>query len=303
MSDIISKVVFFAEVSDEMSEYKENLIKELNHLGCSVKTVKKSEVKNEKIREIIAHCDAAVHILSDHDFGLQPSGKGFEELQINFSVRHFLGSRLLTDQPESVFKIFAWHKRTSGGNIFVEEHLSNHLKKIQQLDEVDFVRSNFENFKSYLVGQIKNYESDEAQEFYIKGSKNYNVYFLHDQSDREKAEKYIDYLNQRGFKVLTPDFDSDIISSRQTHENYLRKFDIAMIYAENAGTNWINMKVMDILKAPGLGRDKEITGSIILTSDSLVSSIHLVKRRFAITSTDSGTVKSQIDEILQKLMA
>jgi hypothetical protein len=302
MSEFFNKVVFFAEVSDEMKEYKENLIKELEHLGCRIKKAYESDLENEHIREIIEQCDASVHILGDHDFSIQPSGKGMEELQINYSVQHFLGSRLLTDQPESRFKIFAWHRRSSDGNIFVEEHLSNHLKKIQQLDEVEFVRSNFENFKSYLIRQIKNQESEESEEFYIKGSKNFNIYFVHDSSDRAQAEKYIEYLNQRGFKVFIPSFDSDIISSRQIHENYLKKFDIALIFAENASINWINMKVMDILKAPGLGREKEITGSAILTSSSNANSIPLANRGFEIISTESGTVKSRIDQILHKLI-
>ena len=184
----------------------------------------------------------------------------------------------------------------------MEEHLSPHLIRIQQLEEVEFVRSNFENFKSYLLNQLNNQASDEPDEFYIKGNKNFKIYFIYDFSDREQAETYIDYLSQRGFKVFTPNFDSDIITSRQSHEDYLKRFDIALIFAENASTNWINMKVMDIMKAPGLGREKEITGSVILTSDSNKNSIPMLRRGFDMISTESGTVKSQVDEILHKLI-
>ena len=303
MPNTTNKIVFFAEVSEEMKKYKENLIKELEHSGCTVKQASFFDLENENIREIIGQCEASIHILSDQDFKHNSLGKGIEELQINYSVQQFLGDRLLTDQVENRFKIYAWHLKSGSENIFVEENLSHHLRKIQQLDEVEFVRTNFEDFKYYLLQQIRNTSTVDSDEFYIKGNENINIYFLFDSSDENHAKEYIEYLNQRGFNVFTPNFDGDIITSRQMHNNNLKKFDIALIYAKNASINWINMKVMDILKSPGLGREKNILGKAIMTIHANANSIPMARQGFEIVSTDSGTVKSQIDQILHTMIS
>ena len=72
--------------------------------------------------------------------------------------------------------------------------------------------------------------------------------------------KYAEFLRKRRFTVLMPVFDNNILEVRRKHNDSLKKFDYAIIFSEKASINWINMKVMDILKSPGLGREKKVQG-------------------------------------------
>lgn len=301
MPGIANKIIFLAEVCDEMKKYKINLIKELEHNGCIIKEVSNSDLELDGARDIIENCEVAIHLLSDEDFSKNESGKGFEEMQINYSVQKYLSQKLLANHSENGFKIYAWHPKSTSENIFTEESLAGHLKRIQLLDEVELLRTNFEEFKYYLLNKIDIDSNEEVDEFYIKGTDHYCIYFLYDLVDAESVREYIEYLNKRGFIVLTPDFSSDILSTRQMHTNNLKKFDLAIIYAHAASADWTNMKIMDILKSPGLGRGKRILGKAVFTSEQKMNSLPMRGRGFEMVSIDLGSVKSQLDEFLHNL--
>ena len=293
--------VFFACVAEEMKAYKEILVKELEHYGCVIKNAENCAENAENARELIAQCEVAIHILSDRDYGISSSGKGIEESQIHYSVQHLLSQKLISDSLENYFRIFAWHPRSYSQHIYEEEQIPAHLKKIQQLDEVDLLRTNFEDFKFYLLKKIEEDYEEEVDEFYLKGSNRKGIYFLYDASDQTEAEEYIEYLNKRGYTVFSPTFDNDIMAVRQMHTNCLKKFDIAIIFSEKASMNWVNMKIMDILKSPGLGREKPILGKAVFVPDQKIKFLPQMTRGFEIVATNKDSIKDQVEGFLKSL--
>ncbi len=51
---------------------------------------------------------------------------------------------------------------------------------------------------------------------------------------------------------------------RKHHIDNLRTFDAAIIYKGKVNDQWVRMKVLDLLKAPGLGRNKPIKGKAVV---------------------------------------
>ncbi|MCG8308438.1 MAG: hypothetical protein MI975_13675 [Cytophagales bacterium] len=302
MQSSTGKKVFVAKVSDDMLEYKENLVKDLMHHGCTIREADPTRENREHIREIIERCDAALHILSDRDFDFDESGKGVEEQQINYAVQFYLSQQLVTNSSENDFTIYAWHPKSSTVNIFEEEHIPGHLKKIQQFEEVDLIRTNFEDFKYYLLKKIEFNPSEKANEFYIKGSENLSIYLMYDAIDEDHVKKYADYLKKRGFNLFTPEFQGEIPEIRQRHVDSLKNFDIAIVFSKESSMNWVNMKVMDILKSPGMGRVKKIKGKAVFLSGSEEMSLTPIARSFKIISTASGSPKEQLEVFLQELI-
>lgn len=300
MTTIPGVKVFLANVSDQMQTYRENLIKELEHYGCSVKQLDQSDQDIEKTRELIEQCEVAIHILSDHDYAFDSNGKGFEESQVHCSVQYYLSQQLIVEPTDHNFKVYAWYPKSYGQGS-EEAQIPDHLKKIQRLEEVELLRTNFEDFKFYLMNKIENDFEEEIDKFYIKGNDRLSVYFLYDRLDQKKANEYISYLENRGYTVLTPKFDSDIVAVRQMHTNSLLKFDLAIIFADEASLNWINMKILDILKSPGLGRVKEILGKALFITGKAVNSLPPIGRGFEVISTDHNEPKDHIEEFLKKV--
>ena len=298
MSGNNNKTVFVADVSKNMLAFKENIVRELKNSGCSVKEASFNENKSDQIREIIEQCDITLHILSDDDFDLDDSGRGGEELQIGYAVQQYLSLKLVSNSSDSRFKIYAWHAKSSSANIFNEERIPKHLRKIQQLEEVDLIRTNFEDFKYYLLKEIEDEPADKLSEFYIKGNSNLSIYLLFDVLDKEDAEVYVEYLKKRGYAVLTPIFDEDIKVVRKRHSSNLKSCDIAIVLSRKSHANWIIMKIMDILKAPGLGRDKKIKGKAVFLTDLQRKALPPISKGFKLISIESGTPKDHIENFM-----
>jgi len=297
----VAKKVFFAAVAASMSEYKANLIKELEYNGYEIGQINPNVEDIQKIPGLLDEYDAAVHLMSENDTMLSQNGKGMETEQVELSVQHFLNRKLLMNSHEELFKIFVWHPRTKPSSIYEEQHLPSHLNKIQQLEEIDFVRTNFEDFKYYLLNNLNAEETQITDDdHFIKGFDPNSIYFLYDLADKTSAQTYIDYLRKRGCTVLTPDFSGDIMAVRQAHNRNLKSFDLVIIYAEQAGVNWVNMKIMDILKCPGLGRTKDIIGKAIVMPESQMRSCLLAARGFDLYALEGGTAAQHIDSFLNK---
>ncbi len=294
------KNVFVASVSPEMSRFRDNLIVELQNNGFVAGPNLDLLDDMGSMSEILGEYDIAIHILSDNETMHKPSGKGIEEQQILYSVQHFISRKLFSDAENEMFKIFAWHPKSRNETIFEEEHLSPHLRKIQQLEEVELLRTSYEDFKYYLFKNLDKSIPVGIEEQYIKGDHNQSIYFLFDMPDSLEAGTYIDHLKKRGYVVYTPQFEGDLIENRQLHTNYLKKFDLAVIFANSASVNWVNMKIMDILKAPGLGREKEIAGKAVFMPAQKVKMCPLVQQGFEVIEYRVDQAEDQIDGFLNK---
>jgi hypothetical protein len=88
---------------------------------------------------------------------------------------------------------------------------------------------------------------------------------MHDRVDADEAKRFASMIETNGFKVLTPTFDGDVMDVRKKHIENLINFDVALIFKGNVNEQWVRMKVLDLLKAPGYGRRKPIMGKAIIS--------------------------------------
>ena len=63
-----------------------------------------------------------------------------------------------------------------------------------------------------------------------------------------------------------PEFDGELLELRKKHIDNLRNFDAAIIFKGKVNEQWVRIKVLDLLKAPGFGRKKPIIGKAIVTA-------------------------------------
>jgi hypothetical protein len=297
----LKKTIFISDISPTMKIYRDNLVKELEHQGCTVLVSKSDDQGFYEGNDIPEQCDIAVHILSDNENVIGSSGHGIESIQIRNSVGFYQRRKILSGTSQNGFMIYAWHPKSGSESIYEEEKVPDHLKKIQQMEEVELLRTNFEDFKFYLLKKLNSTIAEVSDEFYIKGSDNISVYFIYDKVDKKAAKEYIDYFNKRGFTVMSPDFDADILTFRQHHAACLKKFDIAVVFALEAGLNWINMKIMDILKSPGLGREKPILGKGVFTDKNKGLMLQLKNRGFEFCDIGQNFNKQPFEDFLNKI--
>jgi hypothetical protein len=69
----------------------------------------------------------------------------------------------------------------------------------------------------------------------------------------------------------------------------------------NSGMNWVNMKIMDILKSPGLGREKMIAGKAVVLPVQKINSLPQFCRGFEIIPIDNDSPNEQLEGFLKNL--
>lgn len=57
-----------------------------------------------------------------------------------------------------------------------------------------------------------------------------------------------------------------LMELRNHHIDCLKQMDVAFVVQDNVNEQWVHMKLLDLLKAPGFGRNKPILGKLLLSS-------------------------------------
>ena len=66
-----------------------------------------------------------------------------------------------------------------------------------------------------------------------------------------------------GYEVKIPQFDGDEDAFVQAHQDNLKFCDGVLIFFGECSGQWVDMKLMDLLKAPGYGRTKPLTAKAV----------------------------------------
>jgi hypothetical protein len=111
-----------------------------------------------------------------------------------------------------------------------------------------------------------------------------------------------DTIEKSGFKVLTPAFEGDLLDVRKKHIENLRSFDGAVIFKGKVNDQWVRMKVLDLLKAPGFGRRKPIQGKALVTEAG--TNVEAFKNQnLTLISGDSSRSMETLRNFLQDIKA
>jgi len=92
---------------------------------------------------------------------------------------------------------------------------------------------------------------------------NPKVYLMYDLPHQLAIGKLKGLFESEGFVVLEPAFEGTLVDRRNAHYHSLITADIILIYYGSKNEQWLQTKLLDVLKSPGLGRKKNITESAI----------------------------------------
>ena len=138
--------------------------------------------------------------------------------------------------------------------------IENIKRDVEAQEGAEILQTPLEDFKNImreeLVESGERKPSDEGNER--------SVYLMHDRIDVNDVKPIKEVLEKSGFRVLVPQFEGELLEVRKNHIDNLRSFDAAIIYKGKVNEQWVRMKALDLLKAPGFGRKKPIMGKAIL---------------------------------------
>jgi serine/threonine protein kinase len=85
------------------------------------------------------------------------------------------------------------------------------------------------------------------------------LYLICDPKDEPQVEALEDYLFDQGLDVSLPAFDGADADAAALHQENLRTCDAVLVYYGAAPKAWVDIKLRELLKAAGYGRERPIT--------------------------------------------
>jgi hypothetical protein len=255
------KSIYLAETGHDLSVQRNIIKRELQRHGYVVlpSQTLTGNVKDleDHVRRDLSECSFSIHLIGS-SYGEIPEGTERSVLDIQ--------NQLAAEKAKQVN-----NKREFARLIWIAQNLRNASEQQKAFIELlkrdvdaqegaEILQTPLEDFKNIMREELVGaHDTPEAP----RGK---SVYLVHDRVDHEEIGVVRDLIQKSGFTVLEPAFEGDLLDVRRRHIENLRNFDAAVIYKGKVNEQWVRMKVLDLLKAPGFGRSKPIQGRALFTA-------------------------------------
>ena len=259
------KSIYLATTSNDLSIHRNIIRRELQRHGFKVlpnhNLPANLEDLTNDINNHLSKSAFAIHLLGN-SYGEIPEGgdRSIVDLQ------NKLASQTTNSQGSKLPRLIWIKPDQSKSSERQKAFLENIQRDISSLEGAEVLQTPLEDFKNIMREEIfsnENFGDPIKQNFHVDKNKQ-NIYLIYDKIDQTNITPIIKILVKAGLNVIEPDFEGSLLDVRKTHLEKLRQFDLAIVYQGKVNINWVRMKLLDLLKAPGLGRTKPIVGKAVL---------------------------------------
>lgn len=274
------KTVYLASTGVDMVIQRDIIKRELNRHGYKVlpnhSLPKEAKSLDRMVRDDLPKCRLAIHMVGE-DYGYKPKGSELSvvDIQNRIASEHTYdmveyNKKLEADKKE-LFSRLVWvspdlKNVTERQKIFIEDLKSD----AANLEEAEVLQITLQELKTIVREElvtggrfkarreIKGLESSKKEE-----DRSQLIYLIHDKRDGAESKEIEEFLVKKGFKVVSPSYEGDLVDLRYIHQENLRRCDASIIYYGSSTEDWIKTKLQDLLKAPGFGRVKPLKAKAV----------------------------------------
>jgi hypothetical protein len=257
------KTIYLAETGHDISVQRNIIKRELQRHGYMVlprQTLPNNGIELERIvKKDLEECSLSIHLIGSA-YGEIPEGADRSVVDIQNRIAAELS--LVKRQNKEDFSRLIWiSPNLKNASDRQRSFIDNIRRDIEAQEGAEILQNPLEDFKNIMREELLEAQDKEYEDFHGKA-----IYLVHDRIDESEVRPFREAIEKSGFKVLTPAFEGDLLDVRKQHIENLRNFDGAIIFKGKVNDQWVRMKVLDLLKAPGFGRKKPIKGKAILSS-------------------------------------
>lgn len=258
------KTIFLAETGHDLSVQRNIIKRELQRHGYNVlpnQTLPGTLSDLERIvKRDLAICSLSVHLIGSA-YGEIPEGsdKSIVDIQNRLAAEKTLQGKEIKQE----FSRLIWIPTNLGLASERQKAFIETIKRdVEAQEGVEILQTSLEDFKNIMREELL----EVTDKLSLSDAGGRSIYVMHDRVDHNAVKPFIEMIKEAGFQVLIPQFEGDLLALRQKHIDHLRTLDAAIIYKGKVNEQWVRMKALDLLKAPGFGRKKPIIGKAIFTT-------------------------------------
>jgi hypothetical protein len=259
------KTIYLAETGHDLSVQRNIIKRELQRHGYHVlpnQTLPGTVSELERIvKRDLEKSNLSIHLIGSA-YGEIPEGseKSVVDLQNKMAAEKTVQARVSkVDFTRLIWIPTNVMHASERQKAFIES-----IKRdVEAQEGAEILQTSLEDFKNIMREELLDAVEKTATSTLHTGK---SVYVMHDRIDHTEVKPFIQMIRDAGFQVLVPEFEGELLELRQKHIENLRNLDGAIIYKGKVNEQWVRMKALDLLKAPGFGRKKPIVAKAILTT-------------------------------------
>jgi hypothetical protein len=260
------KSIYLAETGHDISVQRNIIKRELQRHGYIVLPkntlpTKSTELERE-VKKDLAECSLSIHLVGSA-YGEIPEGaeRSIVDIQNQLAAEIALEKK----QSKQEFSRLIWISQNLKNASDKQKGFIDTIKRDTEAQEgAEILQNPLEDFKNIMREELL--EAQERTKIDETGGK--SIYLVHDKIDDSEVKPFREVIEKSGFKVLLPAFEGELLEVRKQHIDNLRNFDGAIIFKGKVNDQWVRMKVLDLLKAPGFGRKKPIQGKALVATEN-----------------------------------
>lgn len=255
-SDANRQRIYLATATSDVQEERDRIRRELLERGHIV--VPESPLPmlsrdvETAVREYLAQCTIAIHLLGRH-FGVTPedSSESIPALQVRLSAEQ-------AERPD--FQRVIW---VPTGGETMDQRQQAFLLRVQEDPrlhrQAELIEGNLNLLKKDLIRRLSPpEEKPRAAPAARAAGAAPKVYLICEARDEAAVEALEDYLFDQGLEVCLPAFDGNDVDAAELHQENLLTCHAVLVYYGAAPKAWVEIKLRELLKAAGYGREKPI---------------------------------------------
>jgi hypothetical protein len=261
------KTIYLAESGHDLSIQRNIIKRELIRHGYVVLPKTTLPVRYEEldkvVRKDLEECSLSIHLIGN-SYGEIPEGG--ERSVVDMQNRLAADCAVTKRGNKQDFSRLIWITQNLRSASDRQKSFIETLKRDAEAQEgAEILQNPLEDFKNIVREELL----DSLQRKDIEEAGGKTIYLVHDRIDQAEVKPFQEAIEKSGFKVLSPAFEGELLDVRKQHIENLRNFDGAIIFKGKVNDQWVRMKVLDLLKAPGFGRKKPIQGKALVGMGNL----------------------------------
>jgi serine/threonine protein kinase len=251
--------VYLATTTSDVADERDRVRRELIERGHIVLPDTPLPMLSRDVETVVqtclAKCSIAVHLLGRR-YGVTPedSSESIPALQLRLTSM---------DAKRRALQRLIWIP----GDEPLDERQRDFVKRVQEdpalHHHAEIIEGNLNLLKTDLIRRLNPPEEKSpvmSGQAALKpaGKGAPKLYLICDARDESAIEELEDYLFTQGIEVCLPAFDGSDADAEVLHQENLRSCDAVLVYYGSAPKAWVDIKLRELLKAAGYGRDSAI---------------------------------------------
>lgn len=293
------KTIYLAETGHDLSVQRNIIKRELQRHGYVVlpnQTLPGTLNDLERqVRKDLQESNLSIHLIGSA-YGEIPVGSDRSIVDLQNRMAAEKSARAKENNEE--FARLIWISPNLANASERQKSFIETIKRdVEAQEGAEILQTPLEDFKNIMREELAEAEERKGAEV-VEGR---SVYLMHDRIDINDVKPIKEVLEKSGFRVLVPEFEGELLDLRKKHIENLKNFDAAIIYKGKVNEQWVRMKALDLLKAPGFGRKKPIIAKAILTAPgSTVNAEAFKQQNLQVIESDPDKAAASLNMLLQE---